>query len=394
MILFLGLAAILTSCLSSTASPTLAPTPVQTSTTQPTFAPTSTPTPDLPPSMGTACKDGITVREELLPTPASSQPQKNTPLPPKATPTAVERVYLSQRAGFGMSIQVEPENWAAQLRSGWYWSWNVKKRGPNQVPEHWQTIRLKTNCFFPSEAYIRWVASHYPGSVWMIGNEPDVIWQDNITPEEYARLYGVLYQIIRSADPTAKISAANISQATPLRLAYLDRVLQAYQASYGKPFPTDWWTIHGYVLREEHNSWGVEIPPGFEVDRGELYEVEDHGNLELFKKQIIAFRNWMVKNGYQKVPLALTEFGILMPNDYGFPIEKVSEYMNISFDWLQNARDKAIGDPADDYRLVQRWAWFSLADPTYPAPNLADMSNDTLTELGKVFQKYVTTFRP
>jgi hypothetical protein len=339
--------------------------------------------------MGSICRDGTPEPEVLLPTPAVSQPQKNTPAPLKATSTPVVMGYLSQRAGFGMSIQVEPEAWAAELITDWYWSWNVKQRGPSQVPEHWQTIRLKTNCFYPSEAYIRWVASHYPGSVWMIGNEPDVIWQDNITPEEYARLYGILYEIIRSADSTAKISAANISEGTPLRLAYLDRVLQAYQAAYSNPFPTDWWTLHGYVLREERKSWGVEIPPGIEVNQGELYEVKDHGNLELFKKQIVAFRNWMLKNGYQNTPLALTEFGILMPKEYGFSIETVSDYLYATFDWLQNTRDTTIGYPADNYNLVQRWAWFSLADSQYSASDLAIINTHRLTPAGEAYRDFV-----
>ncbi|MDO8970482.1 MAG: hypothetical protein Q7U74_07330, partial [Saprospiraceae bacterium] len=153
------MAAVLTGCLAATASPTQTPTPLA--------LPTTTPTDSPPPPKGAGCRNEKA--ELLLPTPAARQSQNKPPVSPKVTP---ELANLSQRAGFGMAIAVEPEAWASELRAGWYWSWSVKLRGPNQLPEHWQTIRLQTDCFYPSEAYIRWVASHYPGSVWMIGNEP------------------------------------------------------------------------------------------------------------------------------------------------------------------------------------------------------------------------------
>ncbi len=69
-------------------------------------------------------------------------------------------------------------------------------------------VRLSTGCISPSLDFIRWVALRYPGNVWIIGNEPDVIWQDSITPEEYARDYQLLYQLIKSSDPTARIAVA------------------------------------------------------------------------------------------------------------------------------------------------------------------------------------------
>jgi hypothetical protein len=152
--------------------------------------------------------------------------------------------------------------------------------------------------------------------------------------------------------------------------------------------------VHGYALREEHTSWGVEIPPGFQRDHGMLWEIEDHGRIDLFKQLMIDFRRWMAQNGYRDVPLALTEFGILMPADYGYPAETVVKYMNDSFAWLQNARDPDVGLPSDGNLLVQRWAWFSLADPTYPDPNLADLNQGKLTPFGQAFRDYVIQHRP
>jgi len=301
---------------------------------------------------------------------------------------------LSKRAGFGLADWASPEYWAASLHSGWFISWRVLERSAQQIPEHWQTIRVGKGCIYPSLDYLSWAAASYPGSVWIVGNEPDVIWQDNVLPEEYAHLYHDAYVTLKGADPTASVAVGAISEATPLRLAYLDRVLAEYKTSFGSPLPADWWTIHNYILREQRNSWGVEIPPGFSEDKGMLWEVSDHGRLDLFKDLIIRFRKWMADHGYQETPLALTEFGILMPPEYGYPPDQVAKYLQDTFHWLQDSHDPVTGYPGDNHQLVQRWAWFSLSYDLYSAPNLADLKSSQLTLLGKTFKDYILTYRP
>jgi hypothetical protein len=230
--------------------------------------------------------------------------------------------------------------------------------------------------------------------VWIIGNEPDVIWQDNVTPTKYAIDYHELYALIKSADPSARIAVGGISQATPLRLQYLDRVLQAYQGLYHTAMPADWWTVHGYVLREEKGSWGVDIPPGIDATQGELYEVSDHGRIDLFESQLVAFRQWMAARGYQNTPLSLTEFGILMPTSYGFPTVAIADYLQQTFTWLYQAQDSSIGYPGDNDHLVQNWAWFSLSDPTYTSSNLGDLASNRLTMIGERFRNVVQSMEP
>jgi hypothetical protein len=117
--------------------------------------------------------------------------------------------------------------------------------------------------------------------------------------------------------------------------------------------------------------------------------VVDHGNLDLFKQQLINFRVWMAVNGYQDTPLALTEFGILMPAELGFPPENSALFLTESFEWLATASNVDVGYPLDDYRLVQKWAWFSLADTIYPAPDLAELKQDKLTVIGEAFRQFM-----
>jgi len=307
----------------------------------------------------------------------------------------MELHQLSSQAGFGLTGSNDPETWARRLGAGWYIDWWVRPRYPERLPEHWQMIRLGRGCIAPSKNAIRWLASKYPGNVWVVGNEPDNIWQDNVVPEEYAQVYHDLYYLIKAADPRARIAVAGVTQSTPLRLAYLDRVLLTYQALYGEPMPVDWWTVHGFVLREERGNWGAGIPAGvfFDAD-GILYEPEDAGSLEYFQKQIVAFRTWMAQNGYQNTPLAITEYGILLPPEYGYSPEVVAQYLTDTFRWLETAADEQMGYPEDDYHLVQRWAWFSLNFKMFYASNLADLTAGAITDIGWAFRNYVEDRRP
>ncbi len=232
-----------------------------------------------------------------------------------------------------------------------------------------------------------------PGALWEIGNEPDVIWQSNSTPEQYARAYHHAYTLIKGADPTARVVAGTVSQPTPLRLAYLDLVLETYQDIYGEAMPVDVWAVHNSILREERNSWGVDIPPGISADTGRLYEVQDNDRLDIFQQQLIDFRAWMRDRGYRDRPLYLTEFSVLMPADYGFPPERVIAFMTGAFDFLLGAVDDELGYPADDNRLVQRWIWYSVADTDapdhYPTGNLFDPETKEMTAVGRAFADYV-----
>ena len=153
--------------------------------------------------------------------------------------------------------------------------------------------------------------------------------------------------------------------------------------------PVDWWTVHAYVLREERGSWGADIPPGFSETQGLIIEPEQHGDLDLFANQLIRFRQWMKTNGYQETPLAVTEFGILLPVEFGYTPVVTADYLSATFEWLDTAADAEIGYSSDAGRLVQRWAWFSLADEQFPVADLVDLKTRRLTPAGEAFQAFV-----
>ncbi len=293
------------------------------------------------------------------------------------------------RAGLGVSEPLSADQWANKLGAGWYLDWRALPRHALRSPQYWMMIRTFPDRNIPDLNSAAEIARTHPGNVWIIGNEPDNPYQDSLSPEEYAWRYEQFYSALKQADPTCLVAIAGVTQPSELRMRYLERVLSTYQKRRGVPMPVDIWTVHGYVLREEKGNWGANIPVGMEeITQGLLIEPQEHGNLTLFQRQIVAFRTWMKLQGYQDTPLVITEMGILLPEEFGYTPDVVADYLTETFIWLDTAMDSEIGYQADEGRLVQRWAWFSLADRTFPVSNLLDPSSGELTPAGKAFQTF------
>lgn len=298
-----------------------------------------------------------------------------------------------QRIGVGVPFPPIERYAVVQLGIGWYYAWRVLTDLPTSSSvEAWQMVRASEDGFTPSREVIVAAAQAYSGSTWLIGNEPDVIWQDNVTSERYAQIYHDVYYLLKEVDPTCRVAAGGISQPTLLRLRYLEQVLQAYQELYGERMPVDLWHIHNFILREERGSWGVDIPPGLDEAQGVLVEVQDNDNLSIFQEQVVAFRRWMAEQGERDKPLVISEYGIPMPVDYGFDFARVYRFMTTTMDFLLTAADPQLGYVSDGYRLVQRWAWFSMGDAQYPTGNLADLETGELTPLGRALGAYIRRF--
>lgn len=291
---------------------------------------------------------------------------------------------------------------AGQAKAHWYLDYSVRITPSHPAGMQFvQMIRAKaweSRTFTPT---VIATAKANPGAIWVLGNEPDRDGQDGLTPAAYAVFYHAAYTLLKQQDPTSRIAVAAVVQGTPLRLRYLNMVLDEYQARYGTSLPTDIWTVHGFTLPEckESGCWGASVPPGLEAfaSEGKKYTIEDHGDIEIFKQNLIAFRQWMATHGYRDKPLILSEYGILLPPPFGFTYTTVRTYMFASFDFLLNTTDSVIGDPADGNRLVQSWSWFSLNSPPYDLKtgqgfngNLFDPTTKQIQPLGQDFAAYVT----
>ncbi len=291
------------------------------------------------------------------------------------------------------------------LRMGWYVDYAAQSAPahPNDA-EYVPIIRLTQvgangYSYSPSGSTLLTAIAGNPGAAWIIGNEPDNRdWQDNMEPYAYAAAYHELYYLIKQADPTAQIFAGAIVQPTPLRLKYLDLVLQSYLDQFSESLPADGWSIHNFILNEVScsydptNCWGTGIPPGMDDDFGEIVAIDDNDNFPFFKERIVRFRQWMADRGYTGLPVYLSEYSILMPEAYGFPPSRVNTFMDNTYNYMSTATDPILGDPNDDYRLIQRWSWYSTNDLAYNGVLFEETPIDsgiyTRSEIGDYFAGY------
>jgi hypothetical protein len=347
-------------------------------------------------------------------TPAAVETVSALAAPDLSTTSSTEFVMasntLSPICRFGVNVTADIDNFdITPLRMGWYLDYSARANPsqPNGV-DYMPTIRLaqvrvagqRTDdyTYTPSGTTLQNAIAGNPGAAWIIGNEPDRIEvQDDMEPHVYATAYHELYHLIKTADPSARIVAGSIVQPTPIRLLYLDLVLQAYLDQFGRPMPVDAWSIHNFILREvscdynhpdDEGCWGAEIPPGVNVDFGEIVTIEDNDNMTLFAERIVRFRQWMKDRGYGHLPLYLTEYGILMPEDFGFPPARVNAFMNNTYNYLRSAQDPVLGYPADSYRLVQKWSWFSIHHLDFNGDLFFNEPPYDLTPIGQNFADY------
>ncbi len=310
---------------------------------------------------------------------------------------------------FGVNVLADANSFdLAGLRAGWYIDFRASSPPYPSGMAYMPTIRISPSLTAPGYTYhpngseLLNLITAYPGAHWMIGNEPDSLVQDNLTPERYAAAYHELYHLIKGADPTAKVVAGSIIQATRLRLTYLDMVLNSYHAQFGISLPADGWSIHNYILPEvdpdkvdcsELPCWGAGIPPGLNQATGEVWGLKDNTRVDIFIERIFRFRQWLASRGYAGYPVYLTEYGVLPPADFidengqDFGPARVNTFLRETFDYLQTATHPILGDPNDGYRMVQNWSWYSTSDALYNGV-LFDPDTYQRTPIGDAYAAY------
>lgn len=261
------------------------------------------------------------------------------------------------------------------------------------------------------------------GSTWLIGNEPDCYWQDNLYPEIYAERFFTVTNIINSEDETAFVGFGSIVQPSPIRIRYLERSLTKLEELSGSKENAmkmiDFWSIHSFILNEEpitdtQRPWGAGHAIGFDCTAGDCYDLEkitdfsDTYSIEIFMDRIRYFRYWLNSIGDREKPLWITEYGslfpdwevICIPNESGkcgppfngWPTEMDTiSFMIDSFNFLLQSSNENLGMTNDGNKLVQRWYWYSLNDHTYSfGGTLFDPDNNKqITELGKAYKNYI-----
>jgi hypothetical protein len=334
-------------------------------------------------------------------------------------------------------------SWLSTLGAGWFVDFSSHPPPLATSSEYVQVIRVlqnKVDCTYLdgyamtpplTEAGLGSIIAYAPGATWIVGNEPDrgpnpdkckERGQDDTYPEVYARAYHDAYQFIKAHDPTALVANAGLVQVTPGRLQYLDKMWNAYVKTYGAPMPVDVWNMHLYVLPETtpdglpngtaNVALGTDPALGKRESGGDpakcpdpnVYCYAEHDDMGVFAEQVTAMRNWMKQRGQQNKPLILSEYSLLYPYEIDpegscflqdeyeqcFTPNRVSTFMQRSFDYLESAVNPNLGYPADGYRLIQRWLWFSVnTNSTGSVSNLADGNPLALTQQGVLYRNSV-----
>lgn len=339
--------------------------------------------------------------------------------------------------------------WVSTLNAGWFINFrNSVPTLPTNGAEFYHVVRVSqnkdtvgnylqsytTNPPLYSAEFNNLIDSN-PGSVWIIGNEADrgpnpgelEIDQDDTFPDMYATIYHDTYHYIKGRDPSALVSNTSMVQVTPGRLQYLDIVWDTYLDRYGIPMPVDVWNFHVYILPEVNSNGeanglanvalGTDPALGIKESGGDpnkcaladVYCFAEHDDINVFNSQVRAMRQWMKNHGQQNKPLILTEFSILYPyevengvceflrDEFGncFTPSRVNNFMNATFNYLQNTKDSNLGYALDENRLVQQWLWFSVKSPGVGyVSNLINSSETGLTLIGQTFRDKAVSQTP
>ena len=192
---------------------------------------------------------------------------------------------------------------------------------------------------------------HPPGTLFLIGNEPGYRPNgDSRSAEKYAVDFHDVAERLREIDPSFRVSVgpAVLSQDPRVGrdyveggggLGYLERVLDAHAKAYGEPLRADYFGATAHVLAGDGADVGV------------------------FEQQILRLRRWLAAHGRRDARVIVSEWGVGVG---GASPERIADFLRHTVRFLATARDPALGCPADDDRLVQRFGWFTA----HPIPTL------------------------
>jgi hypothetical protein len=203
-------------------------------------------------------------------------------------------------------------------------------------------------------------AAAAPGGVWLIGNEPNVPGQDDVSPQAFADFLAQVASAVRQADPAAVLVGPNVLNWDKTctgcpgygqGLAWSEAFLASYVEQYG-PLPLDVWGMHAYSL-----DW----------DRLPLVDAAAD------QSQLAAARAWLDAKGLN-LPIWLTEFGVI----WGFE----------GVEWIQRPDGRYVAEPRGEFRTdlmaeyldqmfgwltgpgaaarVERWYLYATAPPPEP----------------------------
>ncbi len=278
------------------------------------------------------------------------------------------------------------------LQMGWWYEFTGSDTNPagyNKV----LLIRTPQDGLPKSASELRAMTTKNPGAHWMIGNEPNVPGQDDVTPSRYAELFNYYATNIKAMDPNAKLVGPNVLNWDDTCSAcggftsgheWTSSFRSGYQTRYGAEPPIDVWGIHSYYI-----NWG-KLPM---VD----YQISI--------KQLTAMREYLnAISAHATKPIWITEFGVIWGYDGrkiiansecangfncsgpegSYRADLIKEYMNGFLGWLNTN--------ADSQNIKKWFIYISHGSPepyssVFAGISLFDKEGETgcLSEMGMLY---------
>jgi len=116
------------------------------------------------------------------------------------------------RKGVGLACDTTPwQEVADATGADWFYDWSVSSARADEAGEKYvPMVRTKYGNLDSATAF----AAAYPGSYWLVGNEPNHVGEDNLAPDEAARAYSGLCAAILDVDPSAKCIVGGVLNET------------------------------------------------------------------------------------------------------------------------------------------------------------------------------------
>lgn len=210
------------------------------------------------------------------------------------------------------------------------------------------------------------------GRVWIIGNEPEVTSQDNLTPTQYAQMYRTYYSTVSQLDPSATFAIASVGQVTyhaefDKVKPYYDAIFAEYKRLYGVDLPFHYWNLHAYYA-----GWAPShaSTPTSMVDA-------------VFTKLInpyIAYAQTVSNGRYKSNKILATEVGFAWPNDNALGI---SEAAGIEF--MRLYTNRLVSGVNEGTFLGFFWFYGGWAGEPYFHSSLIDSSWKKPTAIGLAY---------
>ncbi len=278
------------------------------------------------------------------------------------------------------------------LQMGWWYEFTESDTNPSGYNKV-LLIRTPESEEKKTVSELQALASKNPGAYWMIGNEPNVPGQDNISASGYAELFNYYATNVKAIDSNAKLVGPNILNWDDTCSScggftkghtWVDSFRTSYQSSYGSEPPIDVWGIHAYYI-----NWG-QTPM---VDYQKAID------------QLAGLRQYLNgSSAHSSKPIWVTEFGVIWGYDGyqgignsecsdgsnclgptgSYRTDLIKDYMNGLLGWLNTNSDS---------QNIQKWfiytsyGWPEPYSSVYGGISLFD--NDTsagwLNELGMLY---------